>query len=144
NAAQRGSANEQAVDVAATFRTQADASGTIIGTLGMDFAMPLYELTLGYEYGRISLRDLDGDLEFLDYRSRRHETYALSRNSSRWEQYNATFAASLKDYLATVRAGSPPPIPGLAGLAELQVEAAMKRSIRELRPVNLANEFPLE
>ncbi|MHB1357299.1 MAG: Gfo/Idh/MocA family protein, partial [Anaerolineae bacterium] len=42
SAAQRGSANEQAVDVAATFRTQADASGTIIGTLGMDFAMPLY------------------------------------------------------------------------------------------------------
>lgn len=143
--AQRGSASsEQAVDVAATFRTQADASGTIIGTLGMDFAMPLFELTLGYEYGRIRLRDLDGDLELLDYRNRCHETYALSRNSSRWEQYNATFAASLKDYLATVRAGSPPPIPGLAGLAELQVEAAMKRSIRELRPVVLNREFPLE
>jgi predicted dehydrogenase len=145
SAAQRGVAgSELALDVAATFRTHGDATGTILGTLGMDFAMPLYELTLGYEYGRIRLRDLDGDLEFLDYRNRRHETYALSRNSSRWEQYNATFAASLKDYLATVRAGTPPPIPGSAGLAELQVEAAMKRSIRELRPVVLEQEFPLD
>jgi len=136
--------SEQAVDVVASFRTQDDATGTIIGTLALDFSMPLFELTFNYEFGRLSLRDLDGDLEFIDYRSHKIETYALSRNTSRWEQYNATFAASLRAYLASVRAGSPPPIPGIAGLAELQVEAAMKRSIRELRPVNLADEFPLE
>jgi len=135
---------EQAVDVSASFRTGGDATGIIIGTLALDFAMPLFELTFNYEHGRISLRDLDGDLEYVDYRNHKIETFALSRNTSRWDQYNATFAASLRAYLASIRASAPPPIPGIAGLAELQVEAAMKRSIRELRPVNLAEEFPLE
>lgn len=144
SAGERNPGPEGAVDVAASFRTEGDASGIILGTLGMDFAMPLFELTFGYEHGRIALRDLDGDLEFIDYRKHTHEVYALSRNISRWEQYNATFAASLKAYLASIRAHQAPPIPGCAGLAELQVEAAMKRSIRELRPVNLAEEFPLE
>ncbi|NLV73752.1 MAG: Gfo/Idh/MocA family oxidoreductase [Chloroflexi bacterium] len=141
----RGKAGgEQAADVAASFRMQNGATGTIIGTLAIDFAMPLFEIILAYEHGRLALRDLDGDLELVDYRCKRIENYALSRNVSRWDQYNATFAASLKAYLATVRAGTPPPIPGVAGLAELQVEAAMKRSIRELRPVVLVDEFPLE
>ncbi|MHB9032891.1 MAG: Gfo/Idh/MocA family protein [Anaerolineae bacterium] len=145
SSAQRGSSGgEQAVDVTASFRTSADATGTILGTLALDFSMPLYELTLAYEYGRLHLRDLDGDLEFVDYRRHSTENLSLSRNTSRWDQYNATFAASLRAYLASVRANEAPPIPGIAGLAELQVEAAMKRSIRELRPVNLAEEFPLE
>ena len=42
------------------------------------------------------------------------------------------------------RAGAPPPVPGIAGLRELQFEAAIKRSIAQGRPVVLAEEFPTE
>jgi hypothetical protein len=43
----------------------------------------------------------------------------------------------------SLRQRTAPPVPGLDGLRELQVEAALRRSIRERRPVNLAREFPL-
>jgi hypothetical protein len=45
--------------------------------------------------------------------------------------------------LQSLRKRTAPPVPGVAGLRELQVEAALRRSIRERRPVNLAREFPL-
>jgi len=35
-------------------------------------------------------------------------------------------------------------VPGLAGLLELQVEAGLRRSITEGRPVRLAEELPLD
>ena len=38
----------------------------------------------------------------------------------------------------------PPPIPGSAGLLELQVEAGFRRSISEGRPIRLSDEFPLD
>jgi hypothetical protein len=34
-------------------------------------------------------------------------------------------------------------VPGLAGLEELQFEAALRRSIAEGRPVEVQEEFPL-
>ena len=34
-----------------------------------------------------------------------------------------------------------PPVPGMAGLQELQFEAALKRSIAQGRPVDVAREF---
>lgn len=139
--------NDCAADVTVAFRTEGDATGTMIGTCGLDFGAPLYELTFAYERGRLSMRDLDGDMEVIDYAAEqapgRHALHALSRNVSRWDQYSASFAHSINAYLDSIRAGAPPPIPGIAGLRELQFEAAIVRSIAESRPIVLADEFPL-
>ena len=89
----------------------------------------------------IAMRDLDGDLEFIDYGRGRHEVHALSRNVSRWDQYRASFGKSINAYLESLRQGGPPPVPGMAGLQELQFEAALKRSIAQGRPVDVAREF---
>ena len=115
------------------------------------FAGPIVELTAlqgaqvrGEKMGaRIHLRDLDGDMEVLDHRSTRHETYAIARDRSRWQQYDDSFTKSIRAYLETLRQNDPPPVPGLAGLQELQVEAAIKRSIATGRPVDLDADLPL-
>ena len=52
-------------------------------------------------------------------------------------------ASSINAYLDSIRAGDPPPVPGLAGLRELQFEAAIKRSIAQGAPVVLDEVFPL-
>ena len=41
------------------------------------------------------------------------------------------FARSLAAYLDAIRTNRPPPVPGLAGLEELQFEAALRRSIAQ-------------
>ena len=133
-----------AQDVTAAFRTANDATGTLIGASTLDWTFPLFELTLNFERGRIHLRDLDGDMEVLDGTSGRHEVYSVPRDRSRWDQYQASFARSAIAYLESLRKGAPPPVPGLAGLRELQVEAAIKRSIAQNRPVDLIAELPLE
>lgn len=135
---------ENVRDVTAAVQMSNGATGTIIGACSIDFKLPLYELTVAFERGRLSMRDLDGDLEVIDYASERHTVHALSRSVSRWDQYRASFGKAINAYLATVRTGSPPPVPGLAGLQELQFEAALKRSIAQGRPVVLAEEFPIE
>jgi predicted dehydrogenase len=137
-----GSENVRNVTVAA--RMKNDATGALIGTCGMDFKLPLYELTFAFERGRISMRDLDGDLELIDYRSGRHERHALPRDVSRWDQYRASFGKAVNAYLESVRTGAPPPVPGLAGLRELQFEAGIQRSIAEGAPVTLDETFPLD
>jgi predicted dehydrogenase len=131
-------------DVTAAFRTAADATGTLIGTSALDWTFPLIELTFNFEGGRIHMRDLDGDMEVLDAKSGRHETHAIARDRSRWQQYEASFAKSIGAYLESLRHGQPPPVPGIAGLQELQLEAAIKRSIAQGRPVDLAAELPLD
>lgn len=131
-------------DVTAAVQMTNGATGTIIGSCSIDFKLPLYELTLAFERGRLTMRDLDGDLEFIDYTSERHTVHALSRSVSRWDQYRASFGKAINAYLDTVRAGTPPPVPGLAGLQELQFEAALKRSIALGRPVRVAEEFPIQ
>lgn len=133
----------RATDVTAAMRTRDDATGTLIGTYGLDFALPLYELTFAFEGGRIHMRDLDGDMEMIEYDTRRHELHSVSRHVSRWQQYDASFGKSIDAYLQSIRLGAPPPVPGLAGLRELQVEAAIKRSIAQRRPVALDVEFPI-
>ena len=120
-----------------------DATGTLIGTCGIDFKLPLYELTFAYEHGRIRMRDLDGEMEVIDYRSGLHQTHSLPWDLSRWDQYRASFEKSIDAYLDSVRAGTAPPVPGMAGLQELQFEAGMKRSIASGAPVILENDFPL-
>ncbi len=132
-----------ATDLSVAVHMENDATGTILGSCQLDFKAPLYELTLVFERGRITMRDLDGDLELLDYASGRHIVHGLSRDRSRWDHYRASFVKSLEAYLAAIRADAPPPVPGLAGLRELQFEAAIKRSVAQVRPVVLAEELPL-
>jgi predicted dehydrogenase len=130
-------------DVTASFRTAGDATGTLIGTARLDWTFPLFELTLNFEGGRIHLRDLDGDMEVLDGTRGRQEVHSIPRDRSRWDQYKASFVKSTQAYVQSLRDGLPPPVPGLAGLQELQVEAAIKRSISLRRPVDLPTELPL-
>ncbi len=136
--------SEDVANVTAALRMQNDATGTIIGTCAIDFKLPLYELTFAFERGRISMRDLDGDLELIDYTSGRHSVHALRRDVSRWDQYRASFGKAINAYLASIRADVPPPVPGLAGLRELQFEAAIKRSIAQGLPVVLDAAFPID
>ena len=133
----------EAQDVTSAFRMENGATGTLIGTAGIQWQHPLYELILTFENGRLHMRDLDGNLEILDGAGQSHETYSLVRHTSRWDQYGASFAKSLQAYLDSLRAGSTPPVPGIDGLRELQAEAALKRSIAERRPVQVQEEFPL-
>jgi predicted dehydrogenase len=132
-----------APDLAATFQTAGGATGTLLGTAALAWEFPLFELAFNFERGRVRMQDLDGDLEIMDARRQDHERYGIARGRSRWDQYTASFGKSIAAYLDAIRQGQPPPIPGRAGLLELQVEAGFKRSIAEGRPVRLAEEFPL-
>ena len=133
-----------APDVVAALRMASGATATLIGTAAMQWQHPLYELTFTFENGRIHMRDLDGTLEILDGSGQSHELISLVRHTSRWDQYASSFKKSLSAYLDSLRSGLPPPVPGIAGLRELQVEAALKRSIAERRPVILQDEFPVD
>ena len=73
-----------------------------------------------------------------------HEIVKPSRETSRWDKYDGSFEKSIAAYLDSVRAGLPPPVPGIAGLRELQFEASLKRSIAEQRPVVPDDDFPIE
>jgi len=135
---------KDAVDVAAAFQMENGATGTITGTSGSDFSTPLYDVLLNFEKGSIRFRDLDGPLEVHGPGQRYAESHALIGHHSRWDQYQASFEKSLAAYLASIRRRQPPPVPGMTGLEELQFEAALRRSIREQRPVDIAREFPLD
>jgi hypothetical protein len=87
---------------------------------------------------------LDQGLELLDYTGDVHEVITPSRETSRWDKYDASFEKSIDAYLDTIRQGNPPLVPGIAGLRELQFEASLKRSIAEQRPVVPDDEFPIE
>ncbi len=130
-------------DVAAAFVTAGGAAGTILGTAGMKWQHPLFELVFTFAHGRIHLRDLDGTLEILDGARRQHETITCVRDASRWNHYDDSFKKAVGAYVQSLREKAPPPVPGIDGLRELQFEAALRRSIRERRPVKLAKEFPL-
>lgn len=131
-------------DVAAAFRLEGGAAGTVLGSSAMPFKGPLFELTLGFERGRVHFRDLDGEMEVVDYRGPHHERYALAANWSRWDHYRASFDKAVGAYLESIRKGRPPPVPGRAGLEELQFEAALGRSVAQGRRVSVQEEFPLE
>lgn len=136
--------NIVAPDVVAALRMESGATASLIGTAGMQWQHPLYELILTFQNGRLHLRDLDGTLEVLDGSGQVHESRSMARHTSRWDQYADSFRKSLGAYLDSLRAGQAPPVPGLDGLRELQVEAALKRSIAQKRPVLVQEEFPLE
>ena len=142
--AARGSGGLEAEDVAVAFRTEGDAAGALLGTAGMDFEFPLFEMTFNFERGRIRLQDLDGDLEVMAADTGEVERYGIARGRSRWDLYNASFAKSLDAYLESIRQNRAPPVPGVAGLLELQFEAGLRRSASEGRPAVLRDDFPLE
>ena len=132
-----------AVDVSGAFRLESGATGTILGTSGTKFDHSLYELHFSFERGSLHFSDLDGSLEIYDHAIRYKETHNLIGNHSRWDQYRASFEKSLAVYLDSIRQSTPPPVPGLAGLEELQFEAALRRSIAQQRPVQVQEELPL-
>jgi predicted dehydrogenase len=132
-----------AVDVAGAFCLANGATGTILGTNGYESVLPLYQVVLNFERGTIRFADLDGPMEVLDPASRYSETYALIGHHSRWEQYGRSFEKSIAAYLDSIRQGAPPPVPGIAGLEELQFEVALRRSIEQQRPVDVQVEFPV-
>ncbi len=133
-----------AADIAASFAIGEIATGTLLGTNALGWDFPLYELIVGFERGRIHLRGLDQEMELLDHAGDVHEVITPSRETSRWDKYDASFDKSVSAYLDTVRSGAPPPVPGIAGLLELQFEASLKRSIAEQRPVVPDEEFPID
>jgi len=135
---------KSAVDVTGSFQLLNGASGTILGTNGTNFDFPLYDMTFNFERGNIRFSDLDGPVDIFDPATRYREAHTLIGNHSRWDQYQASFQKSLAAYLDTIRRGVPPPVPGLAGLEELQFEAGLQRSIVQKRPVDVQQEFPLE
>lgn len=130
-----------AEDIVAAFTMKNSATGTFLGTQAPPMSCPLFELIINFEHGRIHMRGLDGNMEVLDCRNPRHELYSITRDTSRWDQYTASFSKSINAYIKSIATNSPPPIPGIEGLYELQFEAALKRSIAERRPVILNDEF---
>ena len=134
----------EATDMAASFMAGSQATGVLLGTSGLNWNFPLFELTVNFERGRIHFRDLDQDMEVLDYNGNVHELFSQVRHESRWTKYNESFEKSVDAYLASIREGAPPPVPGIAGLLELQFEASLKESIAERRPVRPLEEFPTD
>jgi len=139
-----GQATKDSGNVTVSARMTNDATGTLIGTSAIDLKLPLYELTFAFEHGRLSMRDLDGEMEVINYRTGRHERHNLTFDISRWDQYRASFGKAINAYLDSVRDGAPPPIPGVAGLQELQFEAGIKRAIASAATVELEEAFRLE
>ncbi|HEU5111702.1 MAG TPA: hypothetical protein VFU96_00195, partial [Acidimicrobiia bacterium] len=137
-------ASGSAADLAASFLIDGSASGTLLGTNALDWNFPLFELMVAFEHGRIRLRGLDQEMELLDYAGDIHEIITPSRETSRWDKYDASFDKSISAYLDSVRADDPPPVPGIAGLLELQFEASLRRSIAEQRLVAPDDEFPID
>ena len=135
---------KNAADIAGSFILENGASGTILGTNGTEFDLPLYHMIFNFEHGSIKLNDLDGPMEVLDNSDRYSETYKLIGNNSRWDQYDASFGKSLSAYLDSIRKEEKAPVPGEAGLEELQFEVALRRSAEQVRPVNVQEEFPLK
>jgi predicted dehydrogenase len=138
------SSSGSAADIAASFALGDIATGTLLGTNALGWDFPLFELIVAFERGRIHLRGLDQEMELLDYAGDVHEVVTPSRETSRWDKYDASFDKSVSAYLDTVREGLPPPVAGIAGLLELQFEASLKRSIAEQRPVVPHEEFPID
>ena len=135
--------HDGAVDVAGSFVLENQAAGMILGSSQGKFDLPLYDMNLAFENGSIRFDDLDVSLDVIDNTGRYRETRALIGNHSRWDQYQASFGKSLAAYLDSIRGITPPPVPGIAGLVELQFEAAIRRSVAQKRPVDVQQEFPL-
>jgi len=135
--------HQGAVDVTGSFCLENGATGTILGTNAADFESPLYQVVFNFEKGSLRFSDLDGPMDVFTPGSRYCETHSLIGHHSRWDQYGQSFEMSLTAYLDSIRRSESPPVPGMAGLEELQFEVALRRSIEQQRPVRVQSEFPL-
>ncbi|MDF2726152.1 MAG: dehydrogenase [Paenibacillus sp.] len=139
-----GTGNMGGTDIAAAFTMQTGAVGTIVGTSSSSFRLPLYHVTMNFEHGTVLFSDLDARLTLYREGASFSESFAILPDKSRWAQYDASFERSLEAYFLALRNGETPPVTGLDGLAELQFEAALRRSAASGRAVDLEAEFPLE
>jgi predicted dehydrogenase len=138
-----GSGRQQGPDLAAAFLMANGATGTVLGTSGSAFKLSLYHLILNFEHAMIVIDDLDSRLEVNFDNTNYRESYSLLPNFSRWNQYSSSFEKALAAYLQSLEQNVPPPVPGRAGLAELQLEAALRRSARLQAAVNVQQDFPM-
>lgn len=132
-----------AVDVAGSFVLANGATGTIIGSNAPSFDYSLLKIILSFENGVIEFTDLDGPMHTYSNNDRFLESHILVTAEHRWTQYAASFEKATAAYLDSVRKNEAPPVPGLAGVEELQFEAALRRSIAQSRPVDVQTEFKL-
>ena len=102
----------------------------------MGWGFPLYELIVAFERGRIHMRGLDQEMELLDYAGDVHEIITPSRETSRWDKYDASFDKSDPPISTRCGRASRHLFRGSPGPRELQFEASLKRSIAEQRPVD--------
>lgn len=135
---------EQVPDIAGAFELENGAFGTILGTVGSSFFSELFILNMNFENALVKYSDLDATLSIQFNESPYVETYSLAPFTNRSVQYNASFGKALDAYFETIRSNQVPPVPGMAGLEELQFEAALRRSAKEERPVDVKKEFALD
>ena len=137
------SAASSGLDIGAAYTLENGCTGTILGSSKPDFAAPLYMATLNFEGGLMRICDLDGAMDIYPNGAQYAESYSLMANNSRWSRYSASFGCALAAYLQSIAEKQAAPVPGMAGLEELQFEAALKRSAKEGRTVDVQREFPL-
>ena len=135
---EHGTPPMRTVDRAVSFVTEDDAVGTLRGTAGSAFTDTLLELTIQFERGRATLRDLGLSLE-LAADDGSIEQHRPPTDASRWGLYDRSFADSIAAYLEAVRASAAPAVTGHDGVAELRVEAGIHRSLATGAPVALAD-----
>lgn len=130
-------------DLAATLQANSGAVGTLVGSARGDWARPLFRLELVYDRGTIRFSDFGDPVVFADSSSQVDETFSFPRALSRWDQYRASFAASLTDYLDRVRANERPNVDANDAVRELRLEAALRLSAAEQASVVLDERLPM-
>lgn len=139
-----GSGHMRGTDIAAAFTLHSGGVGTIVGTSAPSFALPLYHVNMNFQHGSVSFSDLDSQMTLYQEGADFGESFSIMPDKSRWHQYNASFKHALEAYFHALRGGETPPVSGLDGLAELQFEAALRRSAASGKTVELESEFPME
>ena len=126
-------------DLAGAFFLENGGTGTILGTIATDFSDSLYYAVLHFDRAIVTFEDLDSEMHIYELDKAYRETYRLIGDRSRWVHYTASFAKSVEAYLASIDEGAKPPVTGADGLAELQFEAALRRSAAIGAPVDFAS-----
>lgn len=128
---------------AVSFTTVSGVVGTLSGTARRAWDDELFSIAFLGERGHVQVSDLDVATESFVAATGRRTTTRLGAAVSRDRTYAASFVASVAAYLDAVGRGEPAPVGLDAGLRELQVEAAIARSISTGRAVHVQSEFPL-
>ncbi|MBI2941820.1 MAG: Gfo/Idh/MocA family oxidoreductase [Chloroflexi bacterium] len=137
SAAERGPIDfrgANAPDRAATLQFASGALGTVIGTSRFAWAHPLLRIEVGGTRGRAAIEDLAGETRFFNYDTGEVTVWAPAADQPRLG-FQVSFGRSISTFVRAVRAGEAPPVTGLDGLRELQIEGAIVRSSLERRAV---------